>query len=156
MKHASNVSVSRDNLFFKWANPSLFFCYIFVLIKRTNFTEKTVGLSRTKIRIVRVEGKHAGHLTTTTAPDWSFFDRLLYRYPWWGLDKFIHMWEPWSSGYGKRLTFWRSWVRILEQYTGWTFLTFICCKNGNDVCLKRTKINETEAGVGPFKKKDYP
>ena len=30
--------------------------------------------------------------------------------------------EPWSSGYGKRLTFWRLWVRILAPYTGWTFL----------------------------------
>jgi len=28
--------------------------------------------------------------------------------------------------------------------------TFICCKNCNDVCLKRPKINEKEAGVGPF------
>ena len=55
--------------------------------------------------------------------------------------------EPWSSGYGKRLTFRRSWVRILEPYTGWTFFTY--CKNCN-VCLKRPKINEKEAGVGPF------
>ena len=58
--------------------------------------------------------------------------------------------EPWSSGYGKRLTFQRSWVRIPAQYTGWTFFTYICCKNCN-VCLKRPKINEKEAGVGPFK-----
>ena len=28
----------------------------------------------------------------------------------------------------------------------------ICCKNCN-VCLKRTKINEKEAGVGPFFKR---
>ena len=33
-----------------------------------------------------------------------------------------------------------------------TFFTFICCKNCN-VCLKRTKINKKEAGVGPFFKK---
>ena len=32
------------------------------------------------------------------------------------------------------------------------FFTYICCKNCNDVCLKRPKINKTEAGVGPFKK----
>ena len=32
-------------------------------------------------------------------------------------------------------------------YTGWTFFTY--CKNCN-VCLKRPKINEKEAGVGPF------
>ena len=30
------------------------------------------------------------------------------------------------------------------------FSTYICCKNCNDVCLKRPKINEKEAGVGPF------
>ena len=29
----------------------------------------------------------------------------------------------------------------------------ICCKNFN-VCLKKTKINEKEAGVGPFLKKE--
>ena len=37
--------------------------------------------------------------------------------------------EPWSSGYGKRLTFQRSWVRFPAPYTGWTFFTFICFKN---------------------------
>ena len=30
-------------------------------------------------------------------------------------------WEPWSSGYGKRLMFRRSWVQIPAPYTGWTF-----------------------------------
>ena len=34
--------------------------------------------------------------------------------------------------------------------TGWTFFTLICCKNCNNVCLKRLKINEKEAGVDPF------
>ena len=29
------------------------------------------------------------------------------------------------------------------------FITLICCKNYN-VCLKRPKINEKDAGVGPF------
>ena len=62
--------------------------------------------------------------------------------------------EPWSSGYGRRLMFWRSCVQIPVPYTGWTwhFFTLICCKNCI-VCLKRLKINETEAGVGPFKKR---
>ena len=45
---------------------------------------------------------------------------------------------PWSSGYGRRLMFQRSWVRIPLPYTGWTFFTFICCKNCN-LCLKRRK-----------------
>ena len=57
-------------------------------------------------------------------------------------------------GTGKRLTFQRSWVRIPAKYTGWTFFTYNCCKNCND-CFKRLKINNKEAGVGPFfKKKD--
>ena len=33
-----------------------------------------------------------------------------------------------------------------------TFFTLICCKNSNCACLKRLKINEKEAGVGPFLK----
>ena len=38
------------------------------------------------------------------------------------------------------------------------FFTYICCKNCNDVCLKRPKINEKEARVGPFffKKSSQP
>ena len=32
------------------------------------------------------------------------------------------------------------------------FFTLICYKNCSDVSLKRPKINEKEAGVGPFKK----
>ena len=34
--------------------------------------------------------------------------------------------EPWISGYGRILMFWRLWVWIPEVYTGWTL---ICCKN---------------------------
>ena len=38
---------------------------------------------------------------------------------------------------------------------GHDIFTLICCKN-SIVCLKRPKINEKEAGVGPFfKKKKY-
>ena len=62
--------------------------------------------------------------------------------------------EPWSSGNGWWLMFWRSWVQISAPYTRWSFrhfLTLICCKNCI-VCLKRPKINEKEAGVGPLKK----
>ena len=54
-----------------------------------------------------------------------------------------------SSGYGLRLMFERLWVPIPMPYTGWTFFTLICCKKWI-VCLKRPKINEEEAGVGPF------
>ena len=33
---------------------------------------------------------------------------------------FAPLLEPWSSGNGKRLVPWRSWVRIPAPYTGWT------------------------------------
>ena len=46
-----------------------------------------------------------------------------------------------SEGHG-----FKSWHNILDGH----FFIHICCKNCNDVCLKRTKINEKEAGVGPF------
>ena len=57
--------------------------------------------------------------------------------------------KPWSSGYRRRLMFERLWVQIPAPYTGWMwhFFTMICCI----VCLKRSQINEKEAGVGPFK-----
>ena len=41
----------------------------------------------------------------------------------------------------------RSWVRIPDGY----FFALICCKSCI-VCLKKTEINEKEAGDGPFKK----
>ena len=59
----------------------------------------------------------------------------------------IKKWKPWSSGYGRRLMFRMSWVQILSPYTGWTFFTYIGCKNCNDVCLKRPKIND-KRGLG--------
>ena len=43
------------------------FC-LFSFFSNTNFTEKMVGVSRIRTRIVRVEGEYADHLTTTTAP----------------------------------------------------------------------------------------
>ena len=45
--------------------------------------------------------------------------------------------------------FQRSWVQIPAPYTGWTFFTFICCKNCN-VWLKDENKFKKEAGVGPF------
>ena len=56
-------------------------------------------------------------------------------------------WEPWAKGYGRRLMFRRSWVRIPALYTGWTFFTFICCKKWN-VCLKRGNKNKTKKRPG--------
>ena len=47
-------------------------------------------------------------------------------------------WEPWSCGYGRRLMFQRSWVRIPALYTGWTFFTYIFVVKFV-MCLKRRK-----------------
>ena len=58
--------------------------------------------------------------------------------------------EPRPFGYGRRLMFQRSWVRISALYTGWTFFTYICCKNWNDVCLKRPKINNKRGRGWPI------
>ena len=62
--------------------------------------------------------------------------------------------QPWPSGYGRRLMFRRLWVRIPALYTGWTFFTFICCKNCNCL-LENTKMNEKEAGNCRFLKRLY-
>ena len=43
----------------------------------------------------------------------------------------------------------RLWFWNLAPYTGWTFFTFICCKNCI-VSLERPKINEKESGIGTF------
>ena len=42
-----------------------------------------------------------------------------------------------------------------QTYTGWTFFTYISCKNSNDVCLKRLKINDKKRpGLAHFFKKN--
>ena len=61
--------------------------------------------------------------------------------------------EPWSSGYGKKLT-----SKVVGSNPGnvyWMdiFSHIFFYKNCNDVCLERPKINEKEAGVGQFLKK---
>ena len=50
---------------FQRANPGLSL-FIFVLFKHS-FYRKNLGFSGIRTRIVRVEGEHADHLTTTTA-----------------------------------------------------------------------------------------
>ena len=47
--------------------------------------------------------------------------------------------EPWSIGYGRRLVFWRLWVQIPAPYTGWTFFTYICCKNSNKCLFEKSE-----------------
>ena len=69
----------------------------------------------------------------------------------WAVPKWVYqsiLLELWSSGYGRRLIFQRSWVRIPAPYTRWTFFTFICCENFN-VCWK-DENKQKEAGVGQF------
>ena len=60
-----NRSSYRYLAFKKWTNPASF-C-LFSYFSNTNFTEKTVGFSGIRTRIVGVVGKHPDHLTTTTA-----------------------------------------------------------------------------------------
>ena len=69
----------------------------------------------------------------------------------------IYQWgrEPWSSDYGRRLTFQRSWVRIPAPYTGWTFFHIYLLYKFVMFVWKRPKINEKEVGVGPFFKNIY-
>ena len=43
-------------------------------------------------------------------------------------------------------------VQILAPDIRWTFFIYIFCKNCNDVCSKRPKINNKRGRVGPFKK----
>ena len=48
-----------------------------------------------------------------------------------------------------QLVFKRSWVRIPAPYTGWTFVTFICCKNCV-VCLKKTEYKRKRGRGWPI------
>ena len=50
----------------KWAYPGLFL-FIFVLFRHKFYGKKTLDLSVIRTQIVGIEGKHADHLTTTTA-----------------------------------------------------------------------------------------
>ena len=58
---------------FFMGQPRPLFC-LFSFFSNTNFTEKTVGVSRIRTQIVGVEGEYADHLTTTTAPSHLFYN----------------------------------------------------------------------------------
>ena len=58
---------------------------------------------------------------------------------------FMEEWEPWSRGYGRRLMFLRLWVWIPALYTGWTFFTFICCKNLLCFYKKTCSLHQSES-----------
>ena len=46
-------------------------------------------------------------------------------------------WKPWSSGYGRRLTFKRLWVQIPAPKTGCPFFPLYCCKLETFVFIKK-------------------
>ena len=58
--------MSNGHYFLKNMGLPGLFLFIFVLFKH-KFKEKTVGFNGIQTRIVRLEGEHADHLTTTTA-----------------------------------------------------------------------------------------
>ena len=66
-------------------------------------------------------------------------------------NKIIEGREPVSSGYGWRLMFWRSWVRIPALYTGWKFFNIYLLPNLE--CLFEKTKKQKEAMDGPFFKK---
>ena len=56
--------------------------------------------------------------------------------------------ESWSSGYGRRLTFWRSFVWIPANILDGHLFTLICCKIV--MFFEKTKINEKRPGLAYF------
>ena len=61
--------------------------------------------------------------------------------------------ETWSSGYGRRLTSKRLWIRFPALYTRWTFYHIYCYKNSN-VSFKRLKINDKRGRLWPIIEKE--
>ena len=59
------VGLKISVFFFKMGQPRSLFVY-FRSFQTQILQKKTVGVSRIRTRIVRVEGEHADHLTTTT------------------------------------------------------------------------------------------
>ena len=132
----------KVSTFLKWAYSGLFW-FIFVLSKhkfyRKNCRRQWDANSDRQSR------------------GWARWAQIYFQHPKFNLKTWCQMkwqvlYKDGSPGLvvGKRFTFRRLWVRIPAPYTGLTFVTYICCKNCNDVYLKRPKINEKEAGVGPF------
>ena len=69
----SKLAIGRHCVYFM-GQPGLFL-FIFVLFKH-KFYRKTVGFSGIRTGIVRLEGEHADHLTTTTARVYIEQERL--------------------------------------------------------------------------------
>ena len=62
-----NIFLSPSKVYFWMGQPRPLFRWI-LFFSNTNFTEKTVGFSGIWTWIVRVEGEHTDHLTTSAAP----------------------------------------------------------------------------------------
>ena len=75
---------------------------------------------------------------------------LVYFFHWKKSSQKLTRREPWSSCYGRRLTFKRSWVRIPAPDTRCPFFTFICCKYCIICLFEKTENKRKEAGNGPF------
>ena len=110
-------------------HPGLFFVYFrsFQTINRI----KTVNFSGIRTRIVRIEGEHADHLTTTTPPAMEIF-RLL-SMPKWIADVFIKLQNNRDSSWRIISKFvWQLIIAILTvgmDTDKWvaTPMSFVCC-----------------------------
>ena len=121
------------------------YCFMYWTYKNVTYSIKVVRVKRMRKRYhERTEGERGDNKISIKL--------VLPKTKKWIKFCFIG-WDPWSSGYGKRLTLRRLLVRIPAPYTVWIFFTYFCCKN----CIfiwKRPKINEKEARVGPLFKKN--
>ena len=127
----------------KMGQPRPLFVYFRSFRARTNFTEKNCRHQRDSDRRSGRQARwpldhhHDALLSLSLLVNRNYQGTLwkCYSFYWLGLSLSLHFKltqitiKPWSSGYGRRLTFWRSWVRIPAPYTEWTFFTYFCCKN---------------------------
>ena len=94
-------------------------------------------------------------LCTLPRQDQRHFGGMSYLFEWRHKNELIPWWEPWSSGYGRRLMFQRLWVWNPALYTWWTFFSqlfvvkIVMCvwKHENCPCLR---IWETLGTAGFF------
>ena len=137
-KFLQNFKTKNPDLVSKWCHATT--CFYFLKIK--NFFERQI-VFKFWIEICRKRPTTTFHFQHFLNLRFAFCFRL---------NSWRKGREPWYSGYGRRLMFQRSWVRIPVPYTGWTFSHLFVVKF---VCLKRPKINEKEAENGPFKKSSW-
>ena len=116
----------------KWANTCLFFIYFRPFKHTLQFLQQiNVKKCPSSIRCRDLNSQllecESPPLTTRPGLLPSCYARIFTSSflpsPWWH-SPILRIWyklEPWSSGYGRRHMFQRSWVRILTLYTGWTY-----------------------------------